>query len=72
MFAALLSERARPAWIDHVIFWGVTIGISGFVAALLLEEAMLKRTFTPILGATLLLAIAVHTMGLRGSATGAR
>ena len=72
VFAALLSERARPAWFDHVIFWGVTLGLSGFVAGLLLDEVMLTRTFTPILGATLLLAIAVHTMGLRGSANTAR
>ena len=71
-FAALLWERERPAWIDHVIFWGVTIGISGFVVGLLLDEVLLKRTFTPILGATLLLAIAVHTMGLRANDANAR
>ena len=39
---------------DRVIFWGVTIGTTGFAVGLLLQEAVVKRIFTPILGLVLL------------------
>lgn len=71
VLATVLSSRPRAAWFDHLVFWGVTIGITGFVAGLLLDEVLLKRIFTPILGITLLVAIVVHLRDLAASGDGA-
>jgi hypothetical protein len=59
---------------QHIAFWGLNIGAAGFVVALLLESTPLKQVFTPILGLTLLHAIAVLFIALgRGTeAQGAR
>lgn len=46
------SEVAERA--NTVIFWGVTVGAVGFAVGIYLEEAVLKRIFTPILGLALL------------------
>jgi hypothetical protein len=42
---------------NRIIFWGTNIGITGFVAGLVTENATLKRIFTPILGLALLFGI---------------
>jgi len=50
--ASEVTERA-----NRIIFWGTNIGIIGFVAGLVSENASLKRIFTPILGLALLFGI---------------
>jgi len=50
--ASQVTERA-----NRIIFWGTNIGIAGFVAGLVTENATLKRIFTPILGVALLFGI---------------
>jgi hypothetical protein len=50
--ASDVSERA-----NRIIFWGTNVGIAGFVAGLVSENATLKRMFTPILGLALLYGI---------------
>ena len=50
--ASDVSERA-----NRIIFWGTNVGIVGFVAGLVTENATLKRIFTPILGLALLFGI---------------
>jgi hypothetical protein len=50
--ASNVSEAA-----NRVIFWGTNVGISGFVAGLVAENATVKRIFTPILGLALLYGI---------------
>jgi len=50
--ASNVSEAA-----NRVIFWGTNVGITGFVAGLVTENATLKRIFTPILGLALLYGI---------------
>lgn len=44
-----VTERA-----NSIIFWGLTIGVTGFAVGLVTEEAVLKRIFTPVLGLALL------------------
>jgi hypothetical protein len=69
-FIVTLSRRATPAGVvDDVIFWGVNVGVIGFVTALTLDVSGLIMLFAPILGLALLLAIAVHlvALGARGS-----
>ncbi len=63
-FIARLSTATRPAWVDHVVFWGIGLGIGGFVAGLLLDTDPFLHAFTPILGVAILLAIAVHVRGM--------
>jgi hypothetical protein len=43
--------------VNKIIFWGVNVGVAGFAIGLLLENAALKRAFTPILGLALLYGI---------------
>jgi hypothetical protein len=50
--ASNVTERA-----NRIIFWGTNIGIAGFVAGLVSQNATLKRIFTPILGIALLYGI---------------
>ena len=50
--ASNVSETA-----NRVIFWGTNVGITGFVAGLVTENATVKRIFTPILGLALLYGI---------------
>jgi hypothetical protein len=52
---ALASDVTERA--NRIIFWGTNIGIAGFVAGLVSENAILKRAFTPILGLALLYGI---------------
>ncbi len=59
---ALTLRTPRAAWVDHAVFWGTNIGIAGFVVGLLSDQTHLIRTFTPVLGAAILLAIAVHLL----------
>lgn len=58
-----MSTVRRPQWVDHAVFWGANIGISGFIAGLLLDQSVVLRVFTPLLGVAILLAIAVHLGG---------
>lgn len=66
----LVYEMARPQrtfwpWADHLLFWGMNIGLVGFVVGLMLEEAVLKRMFTPLMGASILVAILTYTIRLQ-------
>lgn len=68
-----MSLSSRPAWVDHAVFWGVTIGVAGFIGGLLADQTAVLRVFTPLLGAAILLATAAHlssvVTGRRGAAS---
>jgi hypothetical protein len=55
-------------WADQLIFWGMNIGLVGFVVGLLADSAIVKRISTPIMGLAILVAIAVYTLRLRAEA----
>lgn len=59
-----LSSAPRPAWVDHLVFGGMALGITGFVIGLLADSTPVIRVATPVLGAAILLAIGVHTVGM--------
>jgi hypothetical protein len=64
-FIVALSRRTTPAGaIDDVIFWGLNVGVIGFVTALTVDVTALIMVFAPILGLSLLLAIGVHFVAL--------
>lgn len=59
---ALTLRTQRAPWVDHVVFWGVNVGIAGMIVGLLADQTHMIRTFTPLLGFAILLAIAVHLL----------
>lgn len=57
----IIVFRQRAVGIaDQLIFWGLNIGISGFVIGLILDMTAMKRTFTPIMGLAILLAVVMY------------
>lgn len=46
--------------LDRFVLWGVSVGVAGFAAGLILLEQVPKRVFTPILGVALLVGIGAH------------
>lgn len=64
-FVIHLSRRISVvSVIDDAIFWGVNIGLIGFVVALTTDVRGLIVVFVPIMGLALLLAIGVHLLPL--------
>jgi Zn-dependent membrane protease YugP len=49
----------RRGWIGQVIFWGVNLGLLVFVIGLIVGTVELKRIGAPLMGVTLLVALAV-------------
>jgi hypothetical protein len=54
----------RWTWADQVVFWGVNIGLVGFVVGLATESVELKRVFSPIMGVSILVGLAVYAARL--------
>lgn len=55
----------RTALANRILVWGVNIGIAGFAIGLITVTAWVKRVFTPIMGLSLLVGIAVYLAALR-------
>jgi len=55
--------------IEHIVFAGINIGLPLFLLGLLLENAPLKQSGTPLIGLAILLAIATGIPALRGATT---
>jgi len=57
---SLLFLRGRaPAWVTQVVFWGVNLGLAVFAVGLIVDTAEIKRIGAPVMGVTLLLALAL-------------
>lgn len=54
IFAMMAMGSKVSEVANRVIFWGTTVGVIGFAVGLLMQEAVIKRIFTPILGLALL------------------
>jgi hypothetical protein len=52
----------RWTWADHIVFWGVNVGLVGFVVGLATESPELKRVFSPIMGVSILIGLAVYAV----------
>ncbi|MBI2935779.1 MAG: hypothetical protein HYY31_03085 [Chloroflexi bacterium] len=64
VYEASRSRRSLWPWVDHVLFWGMNIGMVGFVVGLILQEPVLKRAFTPVMGTSILVAMAAYSARL--------
>jgi hypothetical protein len=61
------GESRRPV-IDDLVFFGLNLGLLGFVVSLISEQTWLERIATPVLGASIILGLVEHTLRLRGEA----
>jgi hypothetical protein len=57
LLVASAGRRQLWAWADHLVFWGVNLGLVGFVLGLVADTAVLKRIATPVMGAAILLGL---------------
>ena len=55
----VLRADVRRGWIGQVVFWGVNLGLLVFVIGLIVGTAELKRIGAPVMGITLLVALAM-------------
>ena len=62
-----MFRRPTTALIGHVVFFGLNLGLIGFLAGLLLDSAPLKQVSTPVMGAAILIAVVTNVMALGGS-----
>ena len=56
-------EIAAP-WADHLVFWGMNVGMIGFVLGLAFESAVMKQAFSPIMGLSILVGLGVYVVRL--------
>jgi hypothetical protein len=59
LLTLLMRSSDRRGWIGQVIFWGVNGGLIVFVIGLIVNTAEIKRIGAPVMGVTLLIALAV-------------
>lgn len=65
-FVIYLSRRVSvTSLVDDVAFWGVNVGVIGFVVALTTDIRALIMVFVPLMGIGLLVAIGAHLGPLR-------
>jgi hypothetical protein len=43
LLVATAARRPTWAWADHIVFWGMNIGLAGFVIGLVAEAVAIKR-----------------------------
>lgn len=69
MFGVLAGKLAskRAALANKVLWFGVNIGLAGFALGLLTTTAVLKQIFAPIMGLSLLFALATYLSELRSA-----
>lgn len=68
LLSLMLLRREARAWLSHVVFWGVNTGLAVFVIGLILDTAAIKRIGAPVMGTTLLVALAILAMRAWSSA----
>lgn len=59
------DRRAVWPWADQLIFWGLNLGVAGFILTLATSQEALEKFLTPFMGAAILLAILTYTVRLR-------
>ena len=67
LIATAARREAIWPWADDVAFWGVNVGWIGFALVEAIGAPGLARLFTPIMGISLLIAVAALSMRLRGA-----
>jgi hypothetical protein len=65
LLVATAGRRAIMAWADQLVFWGVNLGLIGFVIGLIADAPPIKRVSTPVMGTAILLGLLTAAMRLR-------
>ena len=65
IYGATQQRRSIWPWAEDVFFWGLNIGITGFLVALLSDILVLQRIFTPIMGLSILLGLLTYALRMR-------
>lgn len=63
---ATAVRRTVWAWADQLVFWGVNLGLVGFVIGLIADAPVIKRVSTPVMGLAILLGLLTAATRLRG------
>ena len=66
LLLASTAEKDRGR-VDHLVFWGVNAGLILFMIGLFWEVTVLKQIGTPIMGVSILIAIATYLMRVQAS-----
>jgi hypothetical protein len=63
----VLSGDRVQVWrrADDLAFWGINVGLLGFVVGLLVQSVALKRVSAPLMGAGILVALLALSMRLQ-------
>lgn len=69
LMVATAARRAIWAWADQLVFWGVNLGLVGFVIGLIADAPPIKRLSTPVMGSAILLGLLTATIRLREGRT---
>jgi hypothetical protein len=65
LLVATAARRTTWAWADNIVFWGMNIGLAGFVIGLAAEAVAIKRVSTPIMGSAILLGLLTAAVRFR-------
>jgi hypothetical protein len=65
LLVATATRRATWAWADQLVFWGMNLGLVGFVIGLIGDAPAIKRVSTPVMGIAILLGLLTAAMRLR-------
>ena len=57
--ASAAAGAPARSWIGHLVFWGINLGLVVFVIGLIMDTSDLKRIGAPVMGITLLVALAI-------------
>jgi hypothetical protein len=62
---ATRERKAFWPWADDVLFWGMNIGVIGFVLSLITNVRILIPVFTPIMGLSILVGLVAYALRMR-------
>jgi hypothetical protein len=67
MLAVTVSRRRLAAWSDQFVYWGLNAGLLVFIIGLIAQATLLVRIGAPVMGAAILVGLAVMAARLRGA-----
>ncbi|MDQ3399718.1 MAG: hypothetical protein M3470_01790, partial [Chloroflexota bacterium] len=59
-----MARGDQAPWSDHVLFWGMNLGLIAFLGALLSAQTQLEAFTAPVMGVSILIGIAVSLIRL--------
>ena len=60
LLRGITADDGRWEGADHLVFYGMNLGLLGFVVSLLADNVGIERVATPVLGASILIGLALN------------